>query len=152
VTVGGIEAADPRARRVRRVCRTQPALFPRMTVADHLHVAARATATPVAHAVARADALGLGPWREATATTLSTGNARKLWYVMCTLGDFEVACLDEPFLGLDEDGVQVVCREIADWAATAAVVLAGHDLPDRLAVHHRFDLGSGPDREEDPWQ
>jgi ABC-type multidrug transport system ATPase subunit len=111
-----------------------------MTVHDHLQVAARATASPADVAITRAQGLGLGPWLDKNAGHLSTGNIRKLWYVMCTLGRFSIVCLDEPFLGLDEVGVEVVCNDVTAWSASRSVVLVSHELPDGLDVRHRCRL------------
>lgn len=144
VRIAGHEAADRAARAARRVCRTKPALYPRMTVRDHLHLAARCASVSPRLAMERADRLGVGQWMDAEASTLSTGNARKLWYLMCTLGSFSVVVLDEPFVGLDHGGVQQVCNDVRVWAREGAVVLVSHELPPAIYPDHALELVGGP--------
>lgn len=140
VQIGGLDVGSPAARRIRRVCRTQPALFPHMTVHDHLLFASRCVGADPRQSIVRADDYGLGPWINHNAKSLSTGNARKLWYIMCTLGDFHSIFLDEPFNGLDAEGRQRVCAEIEGWARSKSVLLTSHSLPVELRAQHTFAL------------
>lgn len=140
VTIGGQAAASPAARDKRRICRTKTALYPHMTVRDHLTFASRCFRTEAAIAMDRAWRLGLERWFEADARTLSTGNARKLWYVMCTLGDFQYVFLDEPFLGLDESGSHILIDDIHQWSERGAVILISHTVPDGVRVDRTIDL------------
>ncbi|WP_170133163.1 ATP-binding cassette domain-containing protein [Arthrobacter livingstonensis] len=133
VEVFGSQANSPVARDHRRVCRAEPALFPSMTVHDHIVLACIARDADKSVALARAERLGVGPWLNENAGNLSTGNRRKLWYVMSTVGAFDLAILDEPFNGLDEDGLREVSDEILSWSDKAAVVLIAHSLPGVLA-------------------
>ncbi|WP_199034396.1 ABC transporter ATP-binding protein [Glycomyces salinus] len=143
VRVAGRAASSPAARRNRRVCRTDPALYPHMTVRDHLVFAARCAGIDAGPGLARAERYGLGPWMDDDAGALSTGNRRKVWLTMCTLGDFEVAVLDEPFNGLDADGRDLLCDEMRAWSADAAVVLVAHAPPAALTPDRVLDL-DGP--------
>ncbi|MCD0445729.1 ATP-binding cassette domain-containing protein [Glycomyces sp. A-F 0318] len=145
VTVAGREAGDPAARRRRRVCRTEPALYPNLTARDHLSFASRGIGADPAAAHGRARAYGLGDWMSTEAKALSTGNRRKLWLVMCTLGAFDVAILDEPFNGLDDEGRDRLAAEMRDWSERAAVLLIAHAAPAEASVDRTFDLG-GPDQ------
>lgn len=147
VHVAGRDAGHPSARARRRVCRTEPALYPDLTARDHLSFAARSTGTDPAAAHERARAYGLGDWMSAEAKALSTGNRRKLWLVMCTLGGFDVAILDEPFNGLDDQGRDRLADEMRDWSERAAVLLIAHAAPAEATVDAVFDLG-GPQPEE----
>lgn len=140
VTIEGRPAASPAARETRRICRTKTALYPHMTVRDHLTFASRCYRAEIDTVIARARSIGLAPWFEADARALSTGNARKLWYVMCTLGEFRQVFLDEPFLGMDEAGGEVLVEDVRRWSERAAVVLISHALPDGVRVDQRIDL------------
>lgn len=140
VRVCGQPAPDARARRHRRVCRTKPALYPSMTARDHIAFAARRHGVSPAGALRRADAYGLSPWLQWSADALSTGNRRKLWIVMTTVGEFDVVLLDEPYNGLDEEGSAVLTEELRDWARSRCVTLVAHALPDGLRVGQRVDL------------
>ncbi|MFH8404048.1 ATP-binding cassette domain-containing protein [Streptomyces sp. NPDC018019] len=134
VKVGGLHAHSPAARAGRRICRTQPALYPDMTVRDHLVFTARCRGADPAEGQDRAVQLGLEPWLDHAAKTLSTGNTRKLWYVICTLGSFGCAVLDEPFNGIDQGGVEKIAEELSLWAADRLVLLVSHAVPAALTV------------------
>ncbi|WDO11377.1 ATP-binding cassette domain-containing protein (plasmid) [Streptomyces murinus] len=140
VRVGGMDAHDPRARAARRICRSQPALYPDMTVRDHLVFTTRCNGADLDTELIRAVDLGLYPWLDQAARTLSTGNARKLWYVMCTTGRFNCAVLDEPFNGLDHDTTHKIATEISGWSDNRLVLLVSHTLPPGLAVSDTFTL------------
>ena len=132
VRIGGLPAHDPRAHERRRVCRTEPALYPLMDVHDHVVFASRWAGADPAEGLARAERYGLGPWMHAPAQTLSTGNRRRLWIVQCTVGAFDTVVLDEPFNGLDGESSAVLAAELAAWARTRCVVLICHLPPPGL--------------------
>ncbi|MGD9959748.1 ABC transporter ATP-binding protein [Nocardioides sp.] len=132
VLVDGEPAHSPRARASRRVCRSSAALLPEMSARDHLVLAARSSGTDLAQAIGRADRFGLQPWLGARARTLSNGNRRKLWMLMCTPGNFRHVWLDEPFQGMDEEGVCALIDEIGHWRRTSLVILIAHDWPEQL--------------------
>ncbi|UUN27771.1 ATP-binding cassette domain-containing protein [Streptomyces sp. FIT100] len=134
VRVGGLDANSPAARAGRRICRTQPALYPDMTVRDHIVFTSRCRGAAPDGGLDRAVRLGLGPWLDHAAKTLSTGNTRKLWYVICTLGSFGCAVLDEPFNGIDQEGVEKIAGELSLWGADRLVLLISHTLPAALTV------------------
>lgn len=146
VRINGADAASAEARATRRVCRTKQALYPNMTARDHLAFAARCVRTDLNAVLARAERYGLHRWLSHDAKSLSTGNSRKLWIVVCTLGAFDVVLLDEPFNGLDDDGADVLCQEIRQWAAEKSVLLISHKppaglRPDRVFLVPGNDLG-----------
>ena len=49
------------------------------------------------------------------------------------LHDPALLVLDEPFSALDEDGAELLDRELADLAGSRAVVMATHD-PERVVA------------------
>ncbi len=132
--VDGRVAGDPEARRGRRVCRTAPALHPNLSVLDHLAVAADLTGTDRGELTARAAALGLDEWERSRTSALSTGTAKKLWWLLCTAGRFRVALLDEPFNGVDERSVSLMVDEVREWSRDGLVVLVCHSVPSGLRV------------------
>lgn len=141
VLVRGHDAHSEAARPLRRVCRTQPALYPSMTIREHLEFATLCVGQAPHEAVERAAAYELEPWLDHEAKELSTGNSRKLWIIMCTLGDFDVVLLDEPMNGLDALSVSVLAAEIECWRRTSAVVLIAHHLPAGLSPDRTVSLG-----------
>lgn len=140
VTVNGHDAHTSAARERRRVCRTAPALFGLMTVRDHLALACGRAGAELPEVLERAERLGLGPWLDANAGTLSSGTARKAWYVMCTVGGFDLVALDEPFNALDADAVAIVTEELHAWAADRCVVVIAHAPPAGLTATGRVEI------------
>lgn len=138
VLVSNLPAGSPRSRRLRRICRSTPALFAPMTAKDHLSFACIARDTDSRVELLRMTALGLTGWLEENAGNLSTGNARKLWYLMNTVGEFNTLVLDEPFNGVDAEGAQTMAAEIRQWARSKLVVVISHFcenlLPEASAV------------------
>lgn len=132
VLVNGASADDPGSRNRRRVCRSEAALFAQMTARDHLVFACIARDLDPGPEILRATQLGMEPWLGENAGNLSTGNVRKLWYVMNTVGQFDCVVLDEPFNGTDTEGVAYMVDEIRRWAESKLVVIVTHSLPDLL--------------------
>lgn len=142
VLVNGINATNRDAREARRVCRAEPALFPAMTVHDHLALTAAARGSGLESALDRARSLGLAPWLAENAGSLSTGTAKKLWFIMNTLGRFTVGVLDEPFNGVDAESAEVMAEEIRGWSEAAMIVLISHSLHHGLQPAQVIDLPS----------
>jgi len=132
VLVNGTSANDPEARNRRRVCRSEAALFAQMTARDHLVFACIARDIDPGPEILRATQLGMDLWLDENAGNLSTGNLRKLWYVMNTVGQFDCVVLDEPFNGTDAEGVAYMVKEIRRWAESKLVVIVTHSLQDLL--------------------
>jgi ABC-type multidrug transport system ATPase subunit len=151
VSVLGHDAGSSAARDVRRVVRTEPALYEYMTVLDHLAFFARVTGDSVERVAARAEALGLAFWFNENARALSSGTAKKLWYVACTAGAADLLVLDEPFNAVDEAAVELMVADLAAAAADRSVLLVCHTLPRSLTVDHtvalttRFSRGPSPE-------
>ncbi|WP_369369859.1 ABC transporter ATP-binding protein [Promicromonospora sp. Populi] len=110
-----------------------PLVYPELTVTENLFCAAllhglpgRAARPGVAAAVGR---LGLDPWREAQARTLSMGNRQRLGIACATLHRPTALILDEPTGALDPQGV-VLVRELVRGLADdgAAVLVSSHHL------------------------
>lgn len=140
VTIGDLPAGDPAARDRRRVCRTELALYPHMSLRDHLLFAARCVGIDSGAALARGERYGLIPWFDLPAASLSAGNAQRLWFLMCTLGDFSVACLDEPFNAVDAEGRAAMVDELTRWSVTRLILLVSHQLPTGLVIDRTLQL------------
>jgi ABC-type multidrug transport system ATPase subunit len=132
--VSGMAASSAQAHLHRRICRTEPALYPMMSVRDHLIFASRWSGADPQDALDRAELYGLGEWLDHAAETLSTGNRRRLWIIQCTVGEFSTVVLDEPFNGLDQASEAVLVAELEAWAGTRCVVLVAHQPPPALRV------------------
>ncbi|GGG53033.1 hypothetical protein GCM10011374_14840 [Kocuria dechangensis] len=144
VQLAGVDARSPRAPRVRRICRTEPALYPTLTAHDHIVFASGWAGADPAEGLRRAVRHGLGPWLDEPAERLSTGNRRKLWTIVCTCGAFAVVVLDEPFNGLDLASTAELCAELAEWARHRAVLVVAHRPPAELVPTAVVTLPPGP--------
>ncbi|SJN41454.1 hypothetical protein FM119_12630 [Mycetocola reblochoni REB411] len=111
-----------------------------MSVDDHLILASRMAGTDPEQARARLTRYGAGHWLEHSADALSTGNARKLWLTLCTLGDPDVVVLDEPFSGLDAQGTAALTADIHRWSSDGIVVLIAHGDPLARQARWTIDL------------
>ena len=120
-----------------------PGLYPALTVAEHLDVAAgyRGLAPSAVDAVV--DRLDLGPYREVRAGVLSLGNRQRLGLALALAHRPPLLVLDEPVNGLDPAGVVDVrhlLRELADEGVT--VFMSTHligevaKLADRVGIIH----------------
>ena len=74
---------------------------------------------------------GLWEVRAERVATYSRGMTQRLALCRALLHEPALVVLDEPFSGLDEDGAQLLDRELATLAGNRAVVMATHD-PERV--------------------
>ena len=144
VEICGHPAASAAARSFRRVVRTKPALYPTMSVFDHLAFTAQLTRAAMDDVLARVRTYRLDEWLDVRACELSSGTERKLWLIVCTLGRFEVVMLDEPFLGLDDHARRVLWDEMDRWRAEdRLVVVATHEHPQNFHPDAEYQLTPG---------
>lgn len=76
---------------------------------------------------------GLWEARAERVATYSRGMTQRLALCRALLHEPTLLVLDEPFSALDEDGAQLLDRELAGLAGTRAVVMATHD-PERVVA------------------
>lgn len=76
---------------------------------------------------------GLWEARAERVATYSRGMTQRLALCRALLHEPTLLVLDEPFSALDEDGAQLLDRELAGLAGTRAVVMATHD-PERVVL------------------
>jgi ABC-type multidrug transport system ATPase subunit len=74
---------------------------------------------------------GLWEARHARAASLSRGMLQRLALCRTLLHEPTLLLLDEPYSGLDDEGVSLLDRELAERAAHATFVVATHE-PERL--------------------
>jgi ABC-2 type transport system ATP-binding protein len=120
-----------------------PAAYPELTVRENLEIARRLHHITDRNATSRAiERLGLAPWADRKAGTLSTGNLQRLGLARALLHEPQLVILDEPTKGLDPAGVVEIRELLASLAHQTGVTvfMSSHILTevDRLAT--RFGI------------
>jgi len=115
------------------------ASYPELTARENLDVARRLHGVTDGNVTSRAiERLGLGPYADRRARTLSTGNLQRLGQARALMHDPEVVVLDEPSNGLDPAGVVEVRELLRDLVRErgTTVFMSSHVLGevDRLAT------------------
>jgi ABC-2 type transport system ATP-binding protein len=123
--------------------------YPELTVSENLEVAARLQRLKdrrgIGHVI---EQLGLDPYADRRAGTLSSGNLQRLAVARALLHDPELLVLDEPANGLDPAGV-IEIRELLRTLARdrgATVLMSSHILAEvdllatRIGIIHRGRL------------
>ncbi|MCW4465334.1 ATP-binding cassette domain-containing protein [Glutamicibacter sp. MNS18] len=129
----GEHPTTQRARSLRCICRAEPALVPVLPVYLQVELISRGLGIPADWLRERLDSYGLEPWLDTPAGELSTGNLKKLWFVLGTAERRPLMILDEPFNGLDTGSVELLSREILQWTEQGSqVVVVAHELPGAL--------------------
>lgn len=116
-----------------------PSAYPELSVKENLEIARRLHGIPDASATSKViKQLGLAPYADRKAGTLSTGNLQRLGLARALLHEPELLILDEPANGLDPAGV-VEIRELLSSLARdkgVTIFMSSHILTevDRLAT------------------
>ena len=138
----------PALRRGMGVALDRPAAWEALGGRANALLLARARGLGRAVALERVDRLlarfGLEAEADVAVAEYSLGMRRKLLLVETLTGDPEVILLDEPTLGLDPSGVEVLAAELGERARQgAAVLVATNDVTGAPALAGRIVLLSG---------
>ena len=130
-TVLGLSLADDgeRIRATTGYVSARGFVYDDLTAAENLRFAARLVDRPVSDERIAELLVGVGLARAAdqTVRTFSTGMRRRLALASLRLRPLQLALLDEPYAGLDLDGVALVDRLVGELVeAGTTVILASH--------------------------
>lgn len=111
----------------------EPLVYRELTALENLELYGRLYRVPE-----RRERIGMvleryGLWeaRHERAATYSRGMLQRLALCRATLHDPALLLLDEPFTGLDDEGAELLDRELAELAGTRTIVVSSHQ-PERL--------------------
>jgi ABC-type multidrug transport system ATPase subunit len=144
--VGGHPVTGPPSAVQRRIgyCPQRDPLLDLLTVREHLMLYARLKGMPERHVGAAAEAIwrrvGLGPFADRLAGTLSGGNKRKLSLGIGIIGSPVVLLCDEPSSGLDPQARRNLWQVISASTSDMAVILTTHALDEAEALCQRIAI------------
>ncbi|NWK83363.1 ABC transporter ATP-binding protein [Staphylococcus sp. GSSP0090] len=86
--------------------------------------------------------VGLSHTNNKKANDFSFGMKQRLSLAMCLVDEPEIAIMDEPFVGLDPDGVNTLIHSLRTWASQkgTALLISSHQLNELAEVCDRFVL------------
>jgi ABC-type multidrug transport system ATPase subunit len=130
--------ADPR--RTVGYAALDQAVYPMLTVAEHLEIAARlrGVAPRVEELLREA---GLEDAAHVAGGRLSTGMRARLKFALAVQAEPPALLLDEPGAGLDANGQGILERLIRTRIDRAAIVIATNDPQERRFATHELELG-----------
>jgi ABC-type multidrug transport system ATPase subunit len=131
-------AGDPAARRLVGMVAHEQRLYPHLTLQENLVFAARmyGVAGPHRRAEQLLESAGLARYAQRTPPTLSQGMRQRAAVLRALVHDPPILLLDEPFAGLDADGVEWLVgrlQELRALGGTLCLVLHDETLARRLA-------------------
>ncbi len=117
----------------------EPLLYPDLTAAENLTLYARlyGIKDPQQRAAELLETVGLTRRADERAGNLSRGMLQRLAIARALAGDAELLLLDEPFSGLDPNGLALIEDLLAELSETRSIIMSCHD-PERgyaLADH-----------------
>lgn len=112
--------------------RSDPVFVPGVSVSDHLHLYARRYGADIKAAHQLAAQLGLKDHLDKPPEALSTGTARKAWFVCHAASPHPIWCIDEPFNGVDIESAATMAKILVTQSASSLVLITSHLLPECL--------------------
>lgn len=108
-------------------------VFEYLTVREHYEFMTRLTTGAKTWQANGGFALPASMW-DVRAGALSLGQRQRLSFQLAVLGDPDVLVMDEPFNGVDEEGIEALCSDLASRSQRGLVtVVAAHRSPVELA-------------------
>lgn len=142
-----IQTEFNKVRKLIGYCPQKDAIFPLMTVEEHLWFYAALKGIPPKrrHQVIEASiaTLNLKEHRDKLAGTLSGGNKRKLSVAMATLGNPPIILLDEPSAGMDPEARRFMWQVVANISQrdkNSAVIITTHSMEEAEALSTKMGI------------
>ena len=149
ITVQGFDVLKEftTARKLIGYCPQVDAIFPLMTVKEHLDFYAKVKGIPERkreRAIEKAiNDLNLADHRHKPSGTLSGGNKRKLSVAMATIGNPPIILLDEPSAGMDPGArrfMWMVVEKISQRDKKSAVIVTTHSMEEAEALSTKLGI------------
>lgn len=109
-----------------------PGAHPKRSARQHLVWLCAAAGIPVSRAEEMLERMGLSEAARQPVGTFSLGMGQRLSLAQAMLGDPAVLLLDEPFNGLDPQGIRQLRSDCRQWAQEGRTVLVSSHLIDEL--------------------
>ena len=139
-----VKGAPQDVQRLIGYCPQKDPILELLSVREHLLLYARLKGIPesVVHAAVESTwrRVGLGPFADRPAGTLSGGNKRKLSLAIAIVGNPVACILDEPSSGMDVQARRHLWDVIATSTADMAVILTTHALDEAEALCGRIGI------------
>jgi ABC-2 type transport system ATP-binding protein len=127
-------------------------LHPNRTARAHLRIVGMQAGMPSARADELLDTMGLTEAADRRVGGFSLGMRQRLLLAAALVGNPSILVLDEPFNGLDPDGINTTRAFLTDFARRGGTVLLSshllgeiaHVADDALVLDHGRLVGSGP--------
>ncbi|CDW85159.1 abc transporter family protein [Stylonychia lemnae] len=149
VTICGMDILRDfnKVRKLIGYCPQYDAIFPLMTVEDHLYFYARIKGIKKELREELVEKqikeMNLSEHRKKPAGTLSGGNKRKLSVAICVLGNPPIILLDEPSAGMDPEARRFmwsVVAKISQLRKKSAVILTTHSMEEAEALSTKMGI------------
>ena len=117
VTLDGapVTAADEAFRRRVGFVGHEAGLYPRLSIAENLHLFCRLYGVAHARAATVLEQLGLGPHATLPVGALSAGTKRRAGLARALLHEPDVLLVDEPYANLDDAAGELASEAIKEW-------------------------------------
>ena len=124
----------------RAYCALDQAVFPALTVTEHLDLAAELRTQPLTSNLQLLTPVGLQDHQNHQAQHLSSGLRSRLKIALAIQSQPKLLIWDEPGVALDEAGRELVARVVKEQTQRGALILATNDPDERRFGTHALEL------------
>ncbi len=124
----------------RAYCALDQAVFPALTVTEHLDLAAELRTRPLTSNLQLLTTVGLQDHQNHRAQHLSSGLRSRLKIALAIQSQPKLLIWDEPGVALDEAGRELVAKVVKEQTQRGALILATNDPDERRFGTHALEL------------